>query len=66
MTESEKNENRLKNRTMEMELVYKCCDCGKDVKINLGELLFLHDNGLRISKRCKDCKEKKNEKFKKG
>lgn len=56
--------NKIKNRTIDMDLHYTCTDCGKDVTVKLGEILFLHDKGLRISTRCKECRDKKNERFK--
>ena len=43
MTEQEKMENRVKNRTCELELVYRCTDCGAEVKTTLSIFLYVHD-----------------------
>jgi DNA-directed RNA polymerase subunit RPC12/RpoP len=56
-------QNRAKNRKSEQEFTYKCSDCGADVKVTLGELLFLDDKDLVVSTRCKDCREAKNKRF---
>ena len=63
MTEQEKMENRVKNRTCELERVYRCTDCGAEVKTTLPILLYAHDNGLRVTTRCEACRAKKNARF---
>lgn len=65
MTDTDKMNNKIRNRTMDMTLTYKCKDCGKDVEIKLGEIFYLDDSGLRVGQRCKDCRDKKNEAFEK-
>lgn len=55
--------NKVRNRTMDMDLTYKCKTCRAEVTVKLGEILFLDDHGLRISERCKPCREKKNAMF---
>lgn len=52
--------NRAKNRSMGLELTYKCKDCGAETSITIGELLNLDDRGLCLSPRCKECRGKKN------
>ena len=63
MTDADKMNNKIKNRTMDMDLRYTCKDCGKDVVVKLGEIFYLDDSGLRISQRCKECRDKKNAEF---
>lgn len=55
--------NKVRNRSMDMTLTYKCKDCGRDVEVKLGEILYLDDRGLCISSRCKECRDKKNAMF---
>lgn len=64
MTEQEKFNNKVKNRSLDMDLVFKCRDCGNEVSIKLGEIFFMDDHGLCVKNRCPDCIKKKNEKFK--
>jgi CxxC-x17-CxxC domain-containing protein len=41
-----------------------CVDCGQDFTWTAGEQLFFHDKGLRNEpKRCKPCKQAKNERL---
>lgn len=41
-----------------------CIDCGKDFVWTAGEQLFYHDKGLQNPpKRCKTCKQAKNERL---
>lgn len=41
-----------------------CVDCGQDFIWTAGEQLFFHDKGLRNEpKRCKPCKQAKNERL---
>lgn len=63
MTEQEKMENRIKNRTSDLMYRYNCTDCGAEVTIPLGVVLHAHDNGLRITTRCEACRAKKNARF---
>ncbi|HEX8149949.1 MAG TPA: zinc-ribbon domain containing protein [Pyrinomonadaceae bacterium] len=52
---------------METEFVDRsilCVDCGQDFTWTAGEQLFFHDKGLRNEpKRCKPCKQAKNERL---
>jgi CxxC-x17-CxxC domain-containing protein len=42
----------------------KCVDCGEDFIWTAGEQVFFHDKGLKNSpKRCKPCKQAKNERL---
>lgn len=42
----------------------KCVDCGEDFTWTAGEQVFFHDKGLRNEpKRCKPCKQAKNERL---
>ena len=42
----------------------KCLDCGEDVIWTSGEQIFFHDKGLKNEpKRCKPCKQAKNERL---
>jgi CxxC-x17-CxxC domain-containing protein len=42
--------------------VLTCTDCGDEFIFSAGEQLFFSDKGLRhVPKRCKPCKQKKNE-----
>lgn len=56
-------QNKLKNRGSNQKFTFKCIDCGKDVEITLGEIMFYDDKSLVVPCRCKDCKDKKNERF---
>ena len=41
-----------------------CVDCGEEFTWTAGEQLFFHDKGLRNEpKRCKPCKQAKNERL---
>jgi CxxC-x17-CxxC domain-containing protein len=41
-----------------------CIDCGKDFTWTIGEQKFYHDKGLlNPPKRCKECKQAKNERI---
>ena len=41
-----------------------CVDCGEDFTWTAGEQLFFHDKGLKNEpKRCKPCKQAKNERL---
>ena len=53
MNDVDKVTNKVKNRMIDMELTYKCQDCGKEEKIYLKEIFKIDDMGLRISRRCK-------------
>lgn len=65
MNDVDKVTNKVKNRMIDMELTYKCQDCGKEEKIYLKEIFKIDDMGLRISRRCKECREKKKRNFEK-
>ena len=42
----------------------RCIDCGEDFTWTAGEQLFFHDKGLKNEpKRCKPCKQAKNERL---
>src|SRR5438128_12669293 len=42
----------------------KCVDCGEDFVWTAGEQVFFHDKGLKNEpKRCKPCKQAKNERL---
>jgi CxxC-x17-CxxC domain-containing protein len=42
----------------------KCVDCGEEFTWTAGEQVFFHDKGLRNEpKRCKPCKQAKNERL---
>jgi CxxC-x17-CxxC domain-containing protein len=42
----------------------KCIDCGSDFTWTVGEQVFFHDKGLKNEpKRCKPCKQAKNERL---
>jgi len=42
----------------------RCVDCSEDFNWTAGEQLFFHDKGLRNEpKRCKPCKQAKNERL---
>ena len=42
----------------------KCVDCGEDFIWTVGEQVFFHDKGLKNEpKRCKPCKQAKNERL---
>ena len=42
----------------------KCVDCGEDFTWTAGEQVFFHDKGLKNEpKRCKPCKQAKNERL---
>lgn len=44
--------------------VLRCIDCGEEFIFSAGEQLFFADKGLRNDpKRCKPCKQKKNERI---
>jgi CxxC-x17-CxxC domain-containing protein len=57
--------NRVESQTKEFEdLTLNCIDCGKDFIWTDGEQLFFHDKGLKNPpKRCKPCKQAKNERL---
>jgi len=41
-----------------------CVDCGKDFNWTVGEQVFFHDKGLKNEpKRCKPCKQAKNDRL---
>lgn len=63
MTENEKMENRVQNRTCDLTYTYNCTDCGRPTTIKLGEILYAHDNSLRVTTRCKACRDAKNRRF---
>lgn len=58
--------NRIHNRASEATFTFKCRDCGTDVQIPLGKILWFHDSGLIVPTRCKKCAEEKNKKFEKS
>jgi CxxC-x17-CxxC domain-containing protein len=46
------------------EEVIRCIDCGKDFVWTIGEQTFFRDKGLKNPpKRCKECKQAKNERL---
>lgn len=46
------------------DLIIKCVDCGEDFVWTAGEQTFFHDKGLKNEpKRCKPCKQAKNERL---
>ena len=54
MTEQEMQNNKVANRTNELEYTFKCKDCGKPTTIKLAEITYCHDNRLRVTERCKE------------
>ena len=63
MTEQEMQNNKVANRTTELEYTFICKDCGKPTTIMLAEITYCHDNGLRVTERCKECRDAKNRRF---
>lgn len=46
------------------DITIKCIDCGNDFIWTAGEQIFFHDKGLQNPpKRCKECKQAKNERL---
>ena len=46
------------------DLTIRCVDCGQDFVWTEGEQVFFHDKGLKNEpKRCKPCKQAKNERL---
>ena len=60
-----KLEEEIKSFAVEFEdLTLNCIDCGQDFIWSGGEQLFYHDKGLKNPpKRCKPCKQAKNERL---
>jgi CxxC-x17-CxxC domain-containing protein len=60
-------ESQQKVRIEESQFVddsIRCIDCGEDFVWTAGEQLFYHDKGLKNPpKRCKSCKQAKNERL---
>ena len=63
MTEQEMQNNKVANRTNELEYTFICKDCDKPTTIKLAEVTYCHDNGLRVTERCKECRDAKNRRF---
>ena len=63
MNQIDKVENKVKNRTIHMDLTYKCKECGKEESISLKEIFKIDDMGLCVSGRCKECRAKKKVSF---
>ena len=58
------NEKTFAPRTEFEDTTIVCIDCGKDFVWTGGEQLFFHDKGLQNPpKRCKPCKQAKNERL---
>ncbi len=57
--------NKVESKNVQFEdLTLNCIDCGKDFIWTDGEQLFFHDKGLQNPpKRCKPCKQAKNERL---
>ena len=52
------------NGEMLADRAIKCVDCGEDFVWTAGEQTFFHDKGLKNEpKRCKPCKQAKNERL---
>lgn len=44
----------------------KCADCGNEFVFSVGEQAFYKEKGLlNVPKRCKDCRNKRKEKYSK-
>ncbi len=51
-------------QSSETDRLIKCVDCGEDFVWTAGEQTFFHDKGLQNEpKRCKPCKQAKNERL---
>ena len=58
------NEKTFASQTDFQDASIICIDCGKDFIWTSGEQLFYHDKGLQNPpKRCKSCKQAKNERL---
>jgi CxxC-x17-CxxC domain-containing protein len=58
------NEKTFAPQTEFQDTNIVCIDCGKDFIWTSGEQLFFHDKGLQNPpKRCKPCKQAKNERL---
>lgn len=60
------NAPEIKDETISdiSDRVIKCVDCGEDFVWTAGEQTFFHDKGLKNEpKRCKHCKQAKNERL---
>lgn len=58
------NEKTFASQTEYQDTNIVCIDCGKDFIWTSGEQLFFHDKGLQNPpKRCKPCKQAKNERL---
>ena len=63
-TLKEFNEKTFASQTEFEDTNIVCIDCGKDFIWTSGEQLFYHDKGLQNPpKRCKTCKQAKNERL---
>src|SRR5881296_1862491 len=54
----------IKPETEHQDRTIKCVDCAEDFLWTAGEQVFFHDKGLKNEpKRCKPCKQAKNERL---
>jgi len=61
---SESNGKWSQTETEFQDRSIKCVDCGEDFIWTAGEQVFFHDKGLKNEpKRCKPCKQAKNERL---
>lgn len=65
MSQFESENGLVKSKTLEFEdLTLKCIDCSNDFVWTSGEQLFFYDKNLKNPpKRCKPCKQAKNERL---
>ena len=58
------NQNTFANNTEFVDTNILCIDCGSDFVWTVGEQTFFRDKGLQNSpKRCRECKQAKNERI---
>ena len=58
------NQNTFANENSLADVDIFCIDCEKDFIWTIGEQIFFRDKGLKNPpKRCKDCKQAKNERL---
>lgn len=58
------NQNTYAGNTEFVDTNILCIDCGKDFVWTVGEQVFFRDKGLQNPpKRCKECKQAKNERL---
>ena len=43
------------------DIVLKCKDCGEEFVITEGEQKFYKERNLNLPKRCKNCRQKRNQ-----